>query len=111
MPGAANAIVDPAKIRDYLVSPEHPVGRFKAVFFARLGYSRQNWQALQSEFRRLALSEDAAPGPTNDFGLKFEVHATLEGPSGRRADVVIVWIVLNGEHSPRFVTAFPGDST
>ena len=34
------AIVDGAKVHDYLLSPEHPVGRFKAVFFGTLGYTR-----------------------------------------------------------------------
>ncbi|MGZ5445983.1 MAG: DUF6883 domain-containing protein [Thermoanaerobaculia bacterium] len=110
IPGANKAMVDPAKVRDYLVSPEHPVGRFKAVFFASLGYSRANWPALQAEFQRLALSDDAVAGVPSDFGQKFEVRATLDGPSGRRAAVVVVWIVLKGEQVPRFVTAFPGDS-
>ena len=40
LPGADRAIVDAAKVRDYLLSPEHPVGRFKAVFFGALGYTR-----------------------------------------------------------------------
>ena len=33
VPQAELAVVDPAKVRDYLLSPEHPVGRFKATFF------------------------------------------------------------------------------
>jgi hypothetical protein len=110
IPGAERAIVDPAKVRDYLLSPEHPVGRFKAVFFESLGYSRANWQALRSDLLRSARSADAAPGSSSPFGQKFEVRATLDGPSGRRAAVVVVWIVLNGEMAPRFVTAFPGGS-
>jgi hypothetical protein len=61
LPGADHAIVDGAKARDYLLSPEHPVGRFKAVFFGT-------------------------------------------------PDVVTVWIVLTGEESPRFVTAYPGEA-
>ena len=53
-----------------------------AVFFASIGYSRDNWQALQAEFQRLALPDDASVGAPSDFGQKFEVRATLEGPSG-----------------------------
>ena len=30
LPGAQRAIIDAAKVRDYLLSPEHPVGRAKA---------------------------------------------------------------------------------
>ncbi|HKH48502.1 MAG TPA: adhesin, partial [Thermoanaerobaculia bacterium] len=44
LPGADRAIVDEAKVRDYLLSSEHPVGRFKAAFFANVGYTRQDWE-------------------------------------------------------------------
>jgi hypothetical protein len=40
LPNPDRAVVDDAKVRDYLLSPSHPVGRFKAVFFAALGFSQ-----------------------------------------------------------------------
>ena len=40
LPNASRATIDAAKLRDYLLSPAHPVGRFKAPFFAALGYSQ-----------------------------------------------------------------------
>ncbi|MFO0327747.1 MAG: DUF6883 domain-containing protein, partial [Gemmatimonadota bacterium] len=42
------------KVRDYLLSPEHPVGRFKARVFAAAGYRREAWQQLREELRALA---------------------------------------------------------
>jgi len=51
--------------------------------------------------------EPALPGQPSPFGKKFEVHATLTGPAGRRARIVSVWIILLDEDFPRFVTAFP----
>lgn len=39
LPGAERAFIDPSKVRDYLLSESHPVGRFKAAFFIALGYS------------------------------------------------------------------------
>ena len=109
VPGADFAIVGPAKIRDYLLSPEHPVGRLKAVFLRALGYTREDWQRLQQDFLTLVASEEAVLGQASDFGQKYEVRGTIQGPSGRRAEVVTVWIILAGENSPRFVTAFPGE--
>lgn len=44
LPNADRAIVDPAKVRDYLLSASHPVGRFKAAFFLSLGYSEDRWE-------------------------------------------------------------------
>lgn len=102
--------MDPAKVRDYLLSVEHPLGRFKAAFFASLGYTREKWPALQADLLRLALSDDATLGAPSEFGKKFEVRASIKGPSGQRAAVVVVWITLKGEQVPRFVTAFPGES-
>ena len=40
--------------------------------------------------------------------LLDEFRGILSGPSGKEAEVVSVWIVLDGENILRFVTAFPG---
>jgi hypothetical protein len=37
LPKPEQAVTDDAKLRDYLLSPMHAVGRFKAPFFASLG--------------------------------------------------------------------------
>jgi hypothetical protein len=33
---------------------------------------------------------------------------STHGPAGRDARIVVVWIILDGEQFPRFVTAYPG---
>jgi len=108
LPGAERAIVDGAKVRDYLLSPVHPVGRFKAVFFASVGYTRRDWERLRRELVSIAASEEAMPGQPSGFGQKYEVRGSIVGPTGRRFEVITVWIVLRGESAPRFVTAYPG---
>jgi hypothetical protein len=45
-PSAQRALVEPAKIRDYLLSPRHPVGRCKASFFTALEQVREAWRRL-----------------------------------------------------------------
>jgi hypothetical protein len=84
------------------------VGRFKSVFFATLGFSQANWQLLRDALLELSLADAAVPGQPSPFGQEFEVRATLQGPSGRQAEVLTVWLVSNGEDFARFVTAFPG---
>jgi len=108
LPGWERAVVDSAKVRDYLLSTSHPVGRFKAAFFNALGYTDVNWPVLQNDLLAIAGSDAATPGQTSEFGEKYEIHATLVGPSGRSATVVTAWIVRTGEDFPRFITAFPG---
>ena len=107
-PGGDRAVVEPAKLRDYMLSREHPVGRFKAAFFEALGYTQADWRRFERDLRALCRSCDAVEGQASPFGRKFEVRGTLTGPAGRHGDVVTVWVVLVGDDVPRFVTAFPG---
>jgi hypothetical protein len=108
LPRAEVALIETAKVRDYLLAPEHPTGRFKAAFFVRLGYSLQRWELLAADLTRHAQANDASVGEANDFGQKFEVRGNLTGPDGKSASLVTVWIILRGDDLPRFVTAFPG---
>lgn len=108
MPGVEAAVVDAAKIRDYLISTSHPVGRFKSAFFMALGYTAVEWATLARALRIHAAENEAVATEINEYGQKYEVRGKIQGPSGRAATVVAVWIVLHGEDFPRFVTAFPG---
>jgi hypothetical protein len=110
LPGAEQAIVEPGKVRDYLLSPEHPVGRGKARFFTALGFRRAEWPALQTALRQLACEGEASLGEATAFGQKYRVRGTIQGPTGRIAVVESAWIILAGEDVPRLVTAFPGGS-
>lgn len=47
LPNSESAIVPEEKLRDYLLSPTHPIGRYKASFFHDLGYEQVNWQELE----------------------------------------------------------------
>jgi len=108
LPNLDDAEIDPRKLRDYLLSVEHPLGRFKARFFAALGFSADRWQELESALRTQHLTQEAEAGPTVSGGQKFTIQAILTGPNGQSAAVVSVWFVRVGEVTPRFVTAYPG---
>jgi hypothetical protein len=107
LPSAETALIDERKIRDYLLSTSHPVGRFKAAFFGSLGYRVDQWELLEKDLRSL-LKNDAIPTERTEYGQKYEVRGDVTGPSGESAEIVTVWIVLEGEDRPRLITAFPG---
>jgi uncharacterized protein DUF6883 len=111
LPHAGDARVQQSKICDYLLSVNHPIGRFKAAFFGALGYTVDDWERLQRDLLQHGRSGKAVPGRKSLYGQKFEVYGIFAGPSGRRVNLVTVWIILNGEASPQFVTAFPGESS
>lgn len=101
------AVIDKAKVCDYLLSSEHPVGRAKARFFTSLGFTRAAWRDLQRALLVQVTSGKAVPAPGTVYGHNYTVRGMLHGPAGRSASIVSVWIVLRGQDIPRFVTACP----
>src|SRR6266513_208368 len=57
LPYADSAVVEPSKVRDYLLSASHPIGRFKATVFFALGYTPENWQRLRDDLLALARTD------------------------------------------------------
>jgi len=105
LPNADKAYVPEEKVRGYLLSPDHAIGRFKARFFEGLGFTADHWEELRSRLLDLA-QEQAELGPATEYGQKYYVFGRLQGPTGAR-DVVSVWIVLVGDDIPRLVTVYP----
>ncbi len=104
----ADVVIDPAKIRDYLLSSSHPIGRFKALFFFRLGYTLEEWDVLERDLRSVCARGVRRSTIAGPYGVKHVIGGRLVGPSGLTADVTTVWIAREGESSLRFVTAYPG---
>jgi hypothetical protein len=110
LPGADQAIIPEEKLRDYLTSTTHPIGRFKPSFFRSLGYNDKNWQELDVAFRSQHLPLDAHEEEPTSYGRKSTITGTLAGPDAGEATVTSVWVIRTGEDVPRFVTAYPGSS-
>lgn len=110
MPNAHLATVDPAKVREYLLSDSHPVGQFKARFFRSLGFDPDRWKELEVALREHALQHPARPGPPSDYGTRYEIMGPIVGPSGVSREVLVAWMVRNGENVPRLVTAYPAST-
>lgn len=108
LPRADQAVVEPRKIKDYLLSPSHPLGRFKSAFFESLGYTGEDWGALVTDLRRHAVEGEVVAQETTPYGQKYRIRGSVRGPNRIEAEVVSIWIILQDEENPRFVTAFPG---
>jgi hypothetical protein len=108
LPRASEAIIPAEKLRDYLLSLESEESRSKAIFFARLGYTRGEWAALERDLRSQILPLDAEEAAPSRFGRKFIIPGSLTGPSGATSGVTTIWIIRFGEEEPRLVTAYPG---
>lgn len=109
-PNPDMAIVDEAKVREYLLSTTHPVGRFKAVFFFRLGFTQGALTELRGALIRDHAHSEAQDAGSSAWGQKFRIHVGLAGPRGTIADATSIWIARSGESAARFVTAYPSSS-
>lgn len=107
LPGADRAVVAESKVRDYLLSHANPRNRGNAAFFRSLGFDATNWRHLRRALLEVARSGVARPGLVSEFGAKYEIRATLSGPTGRYATIKTIWLIHAGQTVPRFVTAFP----
>jgi len=107
LPHHERALIPASKLRDYLLDLDHPVGRHKAVFFARLGFSTRRLHLFERELRRLIACEPAWAFPRGPHGQKFQVWGTIRGPWRRRASIVTYWIQGLADSPPRLVTAYP----
>ena len=67
LPNADRATVDARKVRGYLLSRTHPIGRFKVAFFARAGFEAGNWADLVSQLRELAVRGEAVPSEATKY--------------------------------------------
>ncbi len=106
LPGADQVRIDERKVRDYLVSKTHPVGRFKARVFAAIGFDETMVDAFVVEIRRIAIRGDVFEVQDNEFGRKYTVPDELRGPTGS-VRVVTVWIQETGLEDVRLVTVRP----
>ncbi|MGH9522114.1 MAG: DUF6883 domain-containing protein [Terriglobales bacterium] len=109
LPNVEQAIIEPLKLHGYLLSLSHPLGRFKALFFAALGFDAPRWHELETAFREQHLNQPAESVDSNKYGEKFEIRAMLKGPNGRSALVSSIWMIATDEHRPRFITAYPAE--
>ncbi|HEX5547361.1 MAG TPA: hypothetical protein VFX24_08125 [Ktedonobacterales bacterium] len=107
LPEYANATVDERKVTAYLLSLTHPVGRSKARYFIRYGFSADAWQLLADALKRHAAAYDVVEILPTLRGVSYTVEGELTTPSGLRPKVRVVWFQETGELSPHLVTAYP----
>ena len=101
------AAVPQHKVTRYLLSLDHPEGGSKARYFRGLGFHGSDPALLIEALRQIALDGEVRETVGSRFGRKYVVAGVMQTPIGRLVTIRTVWIVLKGEETPRFVTAYP----
>lgn len=109
LPNAHIAQVEREKITEYLLNPAHPDNGGKAPFFIALGFKGEDWERFAAAMRQLALDASVSKYVETTHGKKYIIDGTIETPSGQTPAVRTVWIINNGAHVARLVTAYPHD--
>ena len=99
--------IAPSKLTGYLLHPSNSQG--KAAFFQRMGFSLENWPALQQAL--LIHAESAAlinvlAGP---YGERYILSGPLSTPIGRVTPPLLTAVWMREHHQPwaKLITAYP----
>ena len=107
LPNGDNAQVAEEKLRGYLLSEAHPVGRAKAKLLNAVGFDATNVAALERGLIEIARDHNVTEVIPFIHGTKYVIKGTLRGPDGTHLEMITVWIIETGADTPRFVTAYP----
>ncbi len=107
LPRPQDATVSERKILEYLLSPTHPDGWGKARFYQQHGYDPDNWEVLAADLKKHAADNDVSRVESDLHRAKYVVEGPILTPSGRIANLRVVWAIPSGEDTPRLVTAYP----
>lgn len=106
LPKGEDAEVPGGKIRSYLLSRSHPVGRAKARYFASRGYRVESPDVLDRDLRVVAKEGVVRSTEETEWGIKYVVVGSVTAPDGDLLELATVWMVGGGGR-PVLVTAYP----
>ena len=107
LPNAQLAIVERAKITEYLLNAEHRYGASKARFFTAFGFDPAVWETLAQALSEHGQRHEVSRTRETLFGPRYEVDGELNAPDGRTPRIRTVWQLDHGEVAPRLSTAYP----
>ncbi len=106
LPNGGHAIIDPRKITDYCLSPDHDDGQHKArLFQTMVGLTIDDADLLLNALRQAAAVGEAMLGRRDKYGQRYVIDFLFAGPSGA-ATIRSAWIVRPNEAVPRLVTCY-----
>ena len=108
LPNLERALIPIEKLRDYVLNPDHPVGRNKArVFKSVLGMERKHAFALAEIIRDTLGRAPAVEEPKTSYGTPWLTYHEIIGLQGLPAIVSVVWFFkLEDPETPVLVTCY-----
>ena len=107
LPNCEQAYVPEPKLKEYLLSDAHAVGRAKAKYFRLLGYTKANTDELANALLLIAKSNEITQEISTPYGVKYSIEGEIATPIGAAVRIITVWVIELSDERPRFVTAYP----
>lgn len=107
LPNRHKVIIQKSKLTDYLLSENHPLGKFKAKLFAGIGFNRSNTKLLEKTLRNIVISSEIADEIFSEYGTKYVIYGKIKSPNGKQVKLCTIWIIEKEQVRPRFITAYP----
>lgn len=105
LPDYQNAEIPDAKLLNYALDKDHPSGGPKAVAFeSALGYNKDNYEDLKEQVLTSLPKYKADYRDSNDYGDRYQVVMNLEGPNGKKANVLAAW--MNNQEGTRLTSIY-----
>lgn len=95
------------KLKDYLLSETHSVGKSKAKLLRMWGFNEMKVDLLKRGLLAIVGSEDVKEMISSPHGVKYIIDGSLQTPVGGFIKMRTVWIIDKDQKRPRFVTAYP----
>jgi len=98
--------IDIRKLRDYVLNPQHPIGKHKArVFSSSLGISRNEAEILKTKIVKEMEHADIVWAHEDQFGKRFKTDLEIS-MNDREARVRTIWIIKVQNEIPELVTCY-----
>ena len=107
LPNFDKAEINPKKLTDYALNPDHPVGGNKArVFKSALGYDKNNAGELIEQIYSKLPESEAVMGKLDQYGQRYTVDMSITGVNGNTATVRTGWIIKTECEIPSLTTLY-----
>lgn len=107
LPNAENAIIESAKLTDYILNPAHKEGWPKGRLLGRLGFDLTDPESLMAAILVHVRGNPVSRTNVTTYGVKYCIDGPVTPPTGRVAQIRTVWQIDAGQSDPRFVTLKP----
>lgn len=107
LPNNNSSFIEEDKITKYLLNLTHEIGKYKADFFYRFGFSLDNIEEFKEALKKHSVEREINNTRENQYGVLYELRCEIITPDQRNPCIVTVWLIENESDAPKLITSYP----